>query len=218
MENVKIKQIKGADPEKKKARDFFWGRGTGSGERESKERRSSALFVTIPLFSGQWEFFTYTSTPSWRRLWEKASWQSGIVQPGKVMVQSPYTKPLTGFFKQPEFKSSTGQYEWEHVILTFANYNSQTQKPPRTFIYIFLLPAPFVRQPSSLALPIRYQIGNILEGGLLPFFMCGWTSQESKRPNLSASAAAIIMPLCKAANKCFTGSHQGAHFSAALAG
>lgn len=217
MENVKIKQIKGADPEKKKS---FFGREGGEGQEAERKQRKALIHSLCrnSPFSGQWDFFTYTSTPSWRRLWEKDSWQSGIVQPGKVMVQSPYTKPLMGFFKQPEFKSSTGQYEWEHVILTFANYNSQTQKPLRTFIYIFPLPAPFVRQPSSLALPIQYQIGNILEGGLLPFFMCGWTSQESKRPNLSASVATIIMLLCKAANKCFTGSHQGAHFSAALAG
>ncbi len=57
-----------------------------------------------------------------------------------------------------------------------------------------------------------------IRGWAASFFMCGWTSQESKRPNLSASAAVIIMPLCKAANKCFTGSHQGAYFSTALAG
>lgn len=49
MENVKIKQIKGADPEKKKA--FLGGRGERDRKRrESKERRSSTLFVAIPLF------------------------------------------------------------------------------------------------------------------------------------------------------------------------
>lgn len=65
MENVKIKGIKGADPEKKKKRlEIFFGGERDRKRRESEERRSSALFVAVPLFSGQWEFFTYTSTRS----------------------------------------------------------------------------------------------------------------------------------------------------------
>ncbi len=193
----------------------------GEGQEAERERAKKGVHsLSLSLFP-----FFPDSGNSLLTLTSQVEGDCGKRLPGSPVLFSrgsygtePIHKASDRIFKQPEFKSSTGQYEWEHVILTFANYNSQTQKPPRTFIYIFLLPAPFVRQPSSLALPIRYQIGNILEGGLLPFFMCGWTSQESKRPNLSASAAAIIMPLCKAANKCFTGSHQGAYFSAALAG
>ncbi len=218
MENVKIKQIKGADPEKKKLEIFFGGEGQEA-ERERAKKGAHPLSLSpFPFFPDSGNSLLTLAPQVEGDCGKRLPGSPVLFSRGKLWYRAHTQSLWRDFFKQPEFKSSTGQYEWEHVILTFANYNSQTQKPPRTFIYIFLLPAPFVRQPSSLALPIRYQIGNILEGGLLPFFMCGWTSQESKRPNLSASAAAIIMPLCKAANKCFTGSHQGAHFSAALAG
>lgn len=123
MENVKIKQIKGADPEK---RAFLVGGGRGTGSREKAKKGTHPFSLSQFPFPDSGTSLLTLATQVEGNSGKRIPGSVVLFSRGKVMVQSPYTKPLMGFFKQPEFKSSTGQYEWEHVILTSANYNSQT--------------------------------------------------------------------------------------------